>query len=256
MSEELVAQKQGITAIVPSTIDQVDAFAKRLVEGNYPLPAWIKATKSPEATASTIILRGLSLGMEPFTALEAFYEIKGRMGLYASAMAARVLSSGKCGAWNVSVEKGPDDKNPVIAIVKGCRKGMAPFEVRYSWADAVQQGYTASNQKYRSDPKGMLSARAIAIACRNNFPDVLRGMNYAKEELEDFKDAEVVKADPPPVGEAKQERVVRKKKVDTAATPQEAPASQEAPTVDAEFTPPAVEGAPSDGDDDLNGMFQ
>lgn len=249
MSEELAVQKQGITAIVPSTIDQVDAFAKRLIDGNYPLPAWIKATKSPEATASTIILRGLSLGMEPFTALEAFYEIKGRMGLYASSMAARVLASGKCTAWNVTIEKGAGDEK-AVAIVRGARKGMAPFEVRYSWADAVQQGYATTNPKYKSDPKAMLKARAIAIACRENFPDVLRGMNYAVEEIEDFKEADVVKPETPPVGEATQTRVARKKK----DAPAEAPAA-EPPVVDATFTPPETPPAPA-GDDDLDGMFQ
>lgn len=243
----------GIAAIVPSTIDQVDSFAKRLLSGKYPIPAWITAKGNPEATVSTIILRGLSLGMEPFTALEAFYEIKGRMGLYASAMAARVLASGVCEGWSVSVEKG-DAADKVVAVCRGKRKGMQPFEVRYSFADAERAGYVAQNAKYKSDPKAMLKARAIAIACRENFPDVLRGMNYAAEEIEDFVEVGVVEKSTPPdapkPGEGTVEQKAPRRRTAPAKKAVTEPEEQPEPEViDAEFSTDNAE--PEQGDDAL-----
>lgn len=246
------------TLLSTNTGAAVSSFADRIAKGAYPIPAWIREVKQPngaivkrdpeivKATVEVIVLRGLSIGTDPFSALEDFYEVKGRLGMTARGMTACVRRHKDCIQFSPGAREEPTADGKGKTIVGYCivqRRGMdKPMTVEFSWGDAVRAKYPERNSKYNEDPKAMLKARAVSIAARDFFPDALRGMSYSTEELEDIREAEVVPPkekppEPPPAGApATEEKVARKR---APKVKEEAP-----PVVDAQFTEP--EAVPQD----------
>lgn len=132
----------------------------------------------PDAAAAAI-LAGKSLGMDPLSALQNIYVIHGRPGLYSRTMHALVMAQGH--------EVIRTNATPESVTVQARRKGSKDWQ-EFTWTiqRATTAGYTKSNAKYKENPVEMLSAKAIAEACRVIAPDVLTGIAaYAVEELED-----------------------------------------------------------------------
>ena len=129
----------------------------------------------PEAAAAAI-LAGYSLGLSPMNALSNIFVVHGRPALYARTMQALVQAQGH------EVER--IEATPQSVTVQARRKGAKNYQ-EFTWTieRAKQAGYT-SNAKYQSEPIAMLTAKAIAEACRIIAPDVLAGMPYSAEEVE------------------------------------------------------------------------
>lgn len=130
----------------------------------------------PEAAAAAI-LAGKSLGLDPMNALSNIFVVHGRPALYARTMAALVLREGH----EVIRTAAADDS----VTVKARRKGSKEWQ-EFTWtiARATKAGYM-KNEKYKTDPVGMLTAKALAEACRVIAPDVLTGVAaYSVEEVE------------------------------------------------------------------------
>lgn len=133
--------------------------------------------QKPEAAAAAI-LAGKSLGMDPLGALQNIFVVHGRPGLYARTMHALVMSHGH--------EVIRTEATPESVTVKARRKGTPEWQ-EFTWTiqRATQAGYVKTNQKYKDEPIAMLTAKALAEACRTIAPDVLTGVAaYAVEELQ------------------------------------------------------------------------
>lgn len=132
----------------------------------------------PDAAAAAI-LAGKSLGMDPLSALQNIFVIHGRPGLYARTMHALVIAQGH--------EVIRTHAAPQAVTVQARRKGSAEWQ-EFTWTmeRATAAGYVKTNAKYKDNPIAMLTAKALAEACRVIAPDVLTGVAaYAVEELED-----------------------------------------------------------------------
>ena len=133
----------------------------------------------PEAAAAAI-LAGKSLGMDPLASLSNIFVIHGRPGLYARTMHALVTSRGH--------EVIRTQASPQQVTVQARRKGSDVWQ-DFVWTieRATQAGYTKTNAKYKEVPIEMLTAKALAEACRTIAPDVLTGVaDLSVEDLEDM----------------------------------------------------------------------
>lgn len=127
---------------------------------------------SAPATAAAI-LAGREMGLGPMTSLQHIHVIKGKPGQSALLMRALIIAAGH--QWE------DVDVSDVRAVVRGRRKNES------TWAEATftaQQARTAGIDlgKY---PQDKLYARATVRLARRKFGDVILGMPYAAEELED-----------------------------------------------------------------------
>lgn len=133
-----------------------------------------------------IVRYGLQLGIPPEVATQGLFPIGGRISMYADQMVALIKSKGH--------------KHRIITrtrekcTIEVQRLGEAPQEFTYTIEDAIQNGYVpgkgpnegqkwpdgkpklGGNEKYLTDPAGMLEARCNSTGLTAVFPDVLRGL--------------------------------------------------------------------------------
>jgi hypothetical protein len=179
---------------------------------------------SVPATAAAI-LTGRELGVPPMTALANIYVIGGKPGLSALVMRALIQSKGH--DWqDVHV-------SDTRVVVRGRRKGES------EWTEA---GFTAEQArvagiKMNGYPQDKLYARATARLARRKFADVIAGMPYSAEELEDGFD------DDTPASIAAEQTAAEQPKADKPRTAQR---KQRAPkdTSPADAAPVAVPAPP------------
>ena len=128
----------------------------------------------PAVAAAILAGRELSLG--PMTSLANIHVIKGRPALSAVLMRALVQAQGH--QWQ------DGDVTDTRAVVRGRRKGEAEWtEVTFTADQARKAGIELG--KY---PQDKLYARATSRLARRKFADVIAGMPYSAEELEDGPD--------------------------------------------------------------------
>lgn len=146
----------------------------------------------PEAVMAAI-LAGHELGVSPMQALSKIHIVEGRPAPAAELMRAMAMSRGH--------EVWVEESNNTRVVVCGKRAGQEHVtKVQWTLDDAKKAGLANKNvwQKY---PRAMLLARASAELCRLVFPDVLGGMSYSREEVEDgfgvdpYEDATFIDAD-------------------------------------------------------------
>jgi hypothetical protein len=134
----------------------------------------------PAVAAAILAGRELSLG--PMTSLANIHVIKGKPALSAVLMRALVQAQGH--QWQ------DGDVTDTRAVVRGRRKGEAEWtEVTFTADQAKKAGIDLG--KY---PQDKLYARATSRLARRKFADVIAGMPYSAEELEDGPDAAAVEA--------------------------------------------------------------
>lgn len=122
------------------------------------------------------ILAGRELGLAPLTSLANIHVIKGKPALSAVLMRALVQAQGHQWA--------DGDVTDTRAVVRGRRKGEAEWtEVVFTADQAKRAGIELG--KYPADK---LYARATSRLARRKFADVIAGMPYSADELEDGDD--------------------------------------------------------------------
>ena len=186
---------------------------------------------------ATAILYGKSVGLDPLAALSNIFVVHGRPAMYSRTMVALAQRAG------VEFERSQATEQQVT--VRARRRGGNWQEFTWSIQRADKAGYT-SNAKYKTDPIGMLTAKAFTEAVRVLAPDVLMGISVGEEvELGDYDDTPTVNA-PKPVGTG---RTVQRKQRQTpkpleAVKPAPEPQATEPETVD-EQTGEIVEETPA-----------
>lgn len=128
------------------------------------------------ANATAAVLQGITLGLDPLTALQQIYIVHGRPGMYTEMKVALVKAHGH--------EVWTEDISDTRAVVCGRRKGTDYTErVTITMDQARKAGWT-SNQAYTKTPQDMLYARAAGRVCDRIAPDVLMGI-ASVEEIQD-----------------------------------------------------------------------
>jgi hypothetical protein len=185
---------------------------------------------SVPATAAAI-LTGRELGIPPMTSLANIHVIHGKPGLSALVMRALVLSQGH--------EWMDVDVSNTRVVLKGRRKGEAEWtEASFSTADAQ-----IAKLQLGGYPQDKLYARATARLARRKFADVIAGMPYSIEELEDgVTEDEAAPADSTPKPAAPAARTAQRR----PRTPNSPPAAAVPPPAAAPSNPTAQAAAGGD----------
>jgi hypothetical protein len=135
-----------------------------------------EARQAAVANATAAVLQGITLGLDPLTALQQIYIIHGRPGMYAKLKVALVQSRGH--------EVWTEDLSDSRAVVAGRRAGTTHIErVVVTMAQAQKAGW-AKNENYTKAPQDMLYARAAGRVCDRIASDVLMGI-ASVEEIQD-----------------------------------------------------------------------
>ena len=138
------------------------------------------ATGENEGTALLRIALAESVGLSLGQALQDVHMIKGRPTLSATAQLALARRSGVRTRWIESTNK--------IAHLRLWIPGdPEPVDEAYTIEDA-QRGGLLSSGTWKGHPRAMLRARCITAAIRAHCPEVLGGMVYDADEMEQISD--------------------------------------------------------------------
>ena len=182
-------------------------YAQELAKARSPLLP--NAFRGSPGDLLLVMEYGRSLNLPIAQVFTDVHLVNGKPGMSAKLMQALILRAGhKCRAWN------PDPKTGACRIIRA--DDPEPYVVTWTLDDAVQAGLCEIDNAGRvraRDTKGqptpwekytrtMLRSRAISEAARAHCPDVLAGVAYTPEELQD--DMIVIDAapDPTPVQQA------------------------------------------------------
>jgi len=160
-----------------NTLAGLMEFAKVLIAGGF-AP---KGMDKPESCAIAV-LHGKEIGLNPMQSLQSLGVINGRPGIYGDAALALVRASGLMDDYTQSVE-GEGDKR--VAVVTSKRKGGGTITSRFSVSDAKTAVLWGKSGPWSQYPERMLIFRARGFNLRDNFGDVLKGLQTV-EELRDM----------------------------------------------------------------------
>jgi hypothetical protein len=120
------------------------------------------------ASGAAAVLYGLSLGLDPLTALQQIYLVHGRPGMYARLKVALAQRAGH--------EVWETEHGPTRSVVCGRRRGSTEIvTVAITIEDAERAGWT-TNPQYQRIPADMLYARAAARVVDRVAADDLLGI--------------------------------------------------------------------------------
>lgn len=147
---------------------------------------------TPERIAQNVAaawLAGDEIGLRPMQSLQAIDIIEGRPALNARSMRALVQAHGH-DVW-VEAQPGEAEQTQKLAVtVAGQRKGSEHVErVTWTWRRA-QQAELVGRKNWQKSPIDMLIARATSAVCRLIASDVLMGLAYSVEELQDEQEGD------------------------------------------------------------------
>jgi hypothetical protein len=240
-------------ALVPRGLEEAERMATKLSESSM-LPDHFRGKP---ANVFWALAYGLEVGLTPVQSLQSLYVVHGRPGMYADAMIALVLVSGKAEYFH-RVESSATE-----ATYETKRKGSPKAAtLTVTIDDAKAAGWT-SNAKYTSEPRRMLEARCKSQLARDCYPDVLRGMAAAEDIEADGPGGPQFTAPPPSKGdiieitEGEAARLIRSVKLKPAPAPAAAqpPAKQEV-TAQPEEPPDQEDDLRADGMDILRGIHE
>jgi 5'-3' exonuclease len=123
------------------------------------------------------IMHGRELGLGAATSLSSIHVIKGKPTLSAEAMVAMVKASDKC-EYLMCTERTDDQSTWVTK-----RVGY-PKEVSFTFSmEDARKMEKASDYNYKKQPATMLMWRAASALCRQEYPDITKGLHSTEEML-------------------------------------------------------------------------
>jgi hypothetical protein len=151
--------------------------ASELAERVYRTEFVPEALRSRPEAVLAAILTGHEVGIGPMQALAKINVIKGKPTMSAELMRALVQRAGH-DIWT-------EEYGSTRVVLCGKRAGREHVtKVTWTLDDAKRAGL-AGRDNWRAYPRSMLLARATSELCRLMFADVLGGISYSAEELED-----------------------------------------------------------------------
>ncbi len=140
----------------------------------------------PESCA-VAIMYGLELGLSPTQGIQNVMIVNGRPSLWGDAVKALVVGSGKCEIFD---EDPPhvalEEQRGRCRLVRKKEFGGGEVTIEFSIEDAKRAKLWTKPGPWQDYPGRMLMFRARGWACRDLFPDVLKGMQM-REELADYE---------------------------------------------------------------------
>lgn len=134
--------------------------------------------KTPEA-AMIIALKGRELGLAPMVAYSHIHVIKGKPTMSAEIMLAHIYKDHPKA--EITIEESTETKCVITAKRPGAKK-----ESKFEWTieRAAKMGLTGKDN-WKKQPATMLKWRAISEMKRTVFPEVLMGIDYTPDELQE-----------------------------------------------------------------------
>jgi hypothetical protein len=133
----------------------------------------------PEAVLASM-LYGRELGLGPMQSLNMIQSVDGSVGLKPEGMRAVVRQHGH----RIWTDEYTDQR---VTVCGWRREDPEDVIERVTWTmeDARRAGL-ANKQVWKNYPRAMMLARATSELCRLHFADVIGGLSYSAEEMEDF----------------------------------------------------------------------
>jgi hypothetical protein len=166
-------------------LSQAYVIAQRLVTTSFVPRTY--AGKAGEAAAA--IMTGREIGLSPLAALRAIDIIQGTPAMRAITLRALVQSSGH--------EIWVDESTATRAVVRGRRRNSDKVETSEWSIDRARSMQLLSKDNWKKQPTAMLLARATSELARLIAADVLLGLPYSVEELDDVEQPEARSAETP-----------------------------------------------------------
>lgn len=194
------------------------------------------------AAVAAAILTGREMDLGPMVSLRHIHVVKGRPGQSAELMRGLVLSKGHKIRYV--------DTTDTRCIVEGRRKDEQDWTRVTFTADQAKR----AKIDLGGYPEDKLVARATARLCRRIFADVVVGMPYTTDELEDVDEGAAPSPAPAETAEKPKRRTAQRRTTAKAETPKDAPPVEEpkpskpSAAPKAEVPPPPLPG--EDGYDD------
>jgi hypothetical protein len=130
------------------------------------------------AVIAAALLTGKEVGLEPMAALRSIYIVNGTPAMYAVAARALLIARGHA----IEVVESTNTR----CQMRGRRRGSDHWQEPVVWdIDRAKALGIAQRPNWRTQPKSMLIARATGECVRLTAPEVLLGLPYLAEELED-----------------------------------------------------------------------
>ena len=121
---------------------------------------------------------GSEVGLAPMQALQNIAVVNGRPAIWGDAMLGLIKASGML-TDIVETIAGEGDAMTATCVVK--RANSSPITATFSVADAKKAGLWGKQGPWTQYSRRMLQLRARGFACRDGFPDVLKGLISAEE---------------------------------------------------------------------------
>lgn len=136
-----------------------------------------KGLRDKPMSVLACMLKGREVGLPEMAALGLIHVIEGRPTMAAEAMRALVLSKGH--------ELWEEEYTNSRVTLCGSRTGSDRVS-KVTWTlDDAKRANLAAKDNWRKYPRAMLLARSTGELCRMIFADVLGGISYTIEEIED-----------------------------------------------------------------------
>lgn len=239
---ELAVREESAPALPPvraelavPAVDDIDSWTRivgsviKLANEIYDTPFVPDGLRGSSAAVAAAILSGREMGLGPMTSLANIDVIRGKPTQKPLLMRGMIQSKGH--AWE------DIESSDVRAVVRGRRRGESGWT---TVTFTAQQAKTAGLDlgKYPADK---LYARASSRLAKHKFADVIMGMAYTSDDVEDGLDAEIAA-----VTDGEQPAAIEAPKPRTAQRRQRTQSPPPAPAVTPAATQPAPAGAGGD----------
>lgn len=191
MSKEIAVQGQSkLLCYVPQTYDELEKFSEKIANSSL-CP---KDFKSKPGDVFIVIQMGAEVGLSPMASMQNIAVINGRPCIWGDAMlgiikAARGFIS--CREWM----EGSFKTENAVAYCAIMRAGQPEEEVRSFSYEQAKKAQLIGQNVWAKYPERMLQMRARGFACRDVFPDALRGLQSGEEQQDILDVTSISKAE-------------------------------------------------------------
>ena len=193
----LPAIRDNLSAIplAPGKAVELQNIGNAFALGELVVKAGFAPKGSTVESCVVAMIEGATIGLNPLQAVQGISVVNGRPALWGDALVAVVKGSPVFGGERIEWIKGGDEDGFGCRVTVW-RKGdeANPTADQFTVADAKRARLWDKEGPWKQYPRTMLRHRAVALAYRQAFADVLKGVRYAEEERDN---AETPEAAPP-----------------------------------------------------------